>query len=581
MTSIRSFIIRALLSGNLVRVFSQSTNSEFDFTNSPQNSDDPGQLKASPQGVESPASESSTIALDFDNPAPVFIPNLDLPAQIFNGIKNFVFPPQQPQNPKENSPPSTQPEKVPVQPPAGKPAVELDCDSDPTKKCQKAIRMNIFASSCSAGPVNDRITAKLRQITWNPNDVYISVLHGCGALFWVARLSLPQAVEVRKWPGVSGVVPDRKGNFDLAQGKLTTKVDQPIPPTSRHLLRKRDELEVRVNPEMDLGHLSTPKHMTVSTLYTRYSDAGKGTKVYILGSGVNKNNFEISRTPTEEDPRTSIISGWLYSIGTAQTETNDPNDEEFDGFKTNLDFTPCLVSKIAGERYGVASRAKVVIVKTTAFMSSALYGLVEILNDLQKDPEPEGHTVVTIPYDWKLVVELNDDQRQLRSLIGRLVRDYQVVVVCSAGHSESEEFQQIRGVPALFSLEEVPIITVSSIDQTLQTKPIWAAHGSAVTVAAAGYVRCATNSDGMSTMLVSGTAASTAIVSGLMLSFLSDESIGPQIRSTPSRIASKAKEVLLEYAYVRDGGQELTAWNGLSYQDGSLSDLQDDLDDFR
>lgn len=573
MTPIRSFIIRALLSSNLVRVFSQSTNSEFDFTNNPKNSDDPGQLKASPQGVESPASESSTIALDSDNPASIFIPNLDLPGQIFNGIQNLVAPPRQPQNPKENSPPSTQPEKVPVQPPTGKPAVELDCDSDPTQKCQKAIRMNIFASSCSAKPVNDRITAKLRQTTWNPNDVYISILHGCGALFWVARLSLPQAVEVRKWPGVSGVVPDRKGNFDLAQGELTTKVDQPIPPTARHLLRKRDEPEVRVNPEMDLGHLSTPKHMTVSTLYTRYSDAGKKTKVYILGSGVNKNNFEISRTPTEEDPRTSIISGWLYSIGTAQTETNDPNDVEFDGFNTNLDFTPCLVSKIAGERYGVASRANVVMVKTTSYMSSALDGLVEILNDLQKDPEqdeeePEGHTVVTIPYDWKVVVELNDDQRQLRYLIGRLVRDYQVVVVCSAGHSESEDFQQIRSVPALFSLEDVPIITVSSIDQVLQTKPAWAAHGSGLTVAAAGFVRCATNSDGMSTMRVSGTAASTAIVSGLMLSFLSDESIGPQIRSSSSRIASKAKEVLLQYAYVRDGGQELTAWNGLSYQEG-------------
>lgn len=421
-----------------------------------------------------------------------------------------------------------------------------------TERCEVASATLIYSRTCKATTDNHLVTLELNKMVGSV--VRVSNIKGCGVFFWFAKLKPSQANRVAKFKAVRGISPDGKMDYYGTIGK-------PVQTNSKKRL-KRDNAVPRTNRGSDLAHLSTaPQRACDHQTYTFFQSAGQATiggtrrrtVAYVLGDGVNEYNYDILRIPTVLGSRTSIVDGWLYGMGTVQQETIEAS---------NRHLTTCLISKIAGVFFGVASEASIVMVKVLDEISSFLDGLIQIISDIGfGNQRAAGFTVVSISHGWKSTTDRNlDAMRRLFEILEGLG----VVIVCAAGKLERGGGTDVSTYPALWSTRsDMSIITVSSVDQFTESTPYWAPTGDGVTVSAPGFCTCATSDSGPSTVKGLGTPVSASLVTGLLLAFAALEDVGPKLRSYLN-VPRAFKAYLLRKAYVRRGGSALSVWNGLS-----------------
>lgn len=270
-----------------------------------------------------------------------------------------------------------------------------------------------------------------------------------------------------------------------------------------------------------------------------------------------------------------IDKSWIYAIGTR--EKPEPDDEHAHG--------TCMASLVMGNLYGVARKLpSLVAVKIRLEEDAILDGWKQIINVLagwRKRGRPSaGYTVIHAALSSYRDGFLHETK--YRSLIEILVRDYQVVIVCSAGQNRGGESAMdspdgnVHFLPAKFSLD-YDIITVGAVnidpgsDFGIQH---WATHGGpAVTVYGPFSGRCSmeTSINPLGWEDVGGTSPASAYTAGLAAYFLGLPDLGPWLRNAQLNIPKAVKEYIQSKSYSRDAvGTFPAIWNGIDAHDRNV-----------
>lgn len=314
-----------------------------------------------------------------------------------------------------------------------------------------------------------------------------------------------------------------------------------------------------------LTFLSSPPWKINSESYAYFSKAGEGVRIYDIDTGCNTFESEFGGLPIR----------WIYSSGSRREETDDSqvDNGQFPG--------TCLLSKIAGRRFGVAKKPRLTIVKAKPTIGSFLGALTLVFLDLQSLSVTKGWTIVNIAggflppnepsVDWQQTLE-----RMQILLTDGIVRMHGTVVVCSSGGDFENPDPDIVLYPAGFP----GIITVGSVLASGPLQPSgggmdgirigqrfpWSLGRDSVTLNAPGDRFCLFPDN--IARYVQGPSLSSAVVSGLVANFLSLPDLGTYFREqtdTPATVAA----YLQRFSYKRFQLQE-SVWNGLDSEQTRL-----------
>ena len=427
----------------------------------------------------------------------------------------------------------------------------LDADS-----CGLAAKKIIWPKSCGDDVTNLDILNALITITGSAEKVGISS-NRCGTFFWTASLTEEQSEKlIGDTPGIATVVPDTTGQWNRVGG-------------TRRRIERRDMVVIETNASPDLSYISTPQlTQNPGYKYARFSNAGKGVRVYIVDDGV---------VPTlQEFTANNVIKGYLYGLGSvpkASDKTNHGN---------------CVASKVGGNRDGVVKKADLFIVQIEVGISSLLDGLQKVLDECQKQIEAgqnvRGYTVVQVA-----IGHVGDpsgkNEVELIGLIRDLVERYQIIVVLASRNLEPGYYPpgHVDIWNEILHREPViPIIMVGAVDMRTGNAPRYTTRiAQDLTVSAPDGGYCA-NTKWWNTRWWSvfgrqrmpGNSIASAVVSGLVADFLSRDYVrqhlGLDLPENQNSIAQLVRDYVVLKAYRRGQGTSLCVWNGLYFDNPSL-----------
>ncbi len=382
-----------------------------------------------------------------------------------------------------------------------------------------------------------------------------------GVSFWLAELSQEQVDTVnQQTTAVKGVEPETP--YEIGQLKVTPSE---AARTKIPAMEKRYSLEKRIphtvikqmDADISLSFLSTPKNKLNSGTYAYFGQAGFGIRLYLVDTGLNALDDEFIR----------IVPEWIYALRAMP----EPFDISQEGSGT------CIASKIAGARFGVAKRVRMVAVKMMPTIGSFLNALEKIITDLKLRSVNGfvngGRTVVSIRGGWPLPLSGGDRTAQrMENLIKRLLQDFQVVVVSASGQDYRNDYPDISLWPAALA-SKYDIITAGSVQarggsRNGESFP-WSHGGEFLTVNAPGNGACA-NSNG-EIVNAEGDGFSSAVTSGLVAYFLSLPDLGDILRISKN-VPAAVKDYLQSMSYRRYMAEK-SIWNGLDGED-PLTDYQ-------
>lgn len=391
---------------------------------------------------------------------------------------------------------------------------------------------------------------------------------GPGARFYGANLRRDQ---IEKFEAMikTGAVRDIEADEELVDVSDENSMDtqsewqqEPIEASFNGRLKKRADTSLQADAKRHLIFLSYPNQMSLAEKdtivwpgYRYFSRAGAGIKVYVIENGANPANNEV------------VIERWLYSTKVARTQTEYVRNLLWKGHGS------CGVSLINGPKYGVAKKAKVIMVKNTFFEGSVLAAFQDIINDLYRRNQggevTAGYTVVTLHGGFKKTVSGIKRQR-LGEAIQTLLNEYKVVVVIAAGGYDVEEEKGITETntwPQLFSLDPLysAMITVGAVSIKDGSKLSWSKGRPGANVWAPGEAYCAYGYAGDSAEVRTGTSTSAAIVAGLAAYFLSLLDVGAQLRQSEN-IPLAVLQYIQSLSQPRDPAYR-SVWNGLNSLD--------------
>lgn len=380
--------------------------------------------------------------------------------------------------------------------------------------------------------------------------------------FWLARLT-QQQVDSLKQGGSTSI----RAIMDNIYYKISGSVSEspqtketPMGQKRSYELEKRKTMTVEKQQldDISLSFLSTgPAHSINTNLYSYLSPAGAKVTVYVIDSGLEVQDTEFNRSRLR----------WIYGLGVVETETDDSNP-------ITERFGTCVAQKVAGKSFGVTKKSNLVVVKTLSNAASFIDALSKIIFDMDsiksKRVRTKGRTVINFAGSFKPRSNLEEVVlvEELQPLIGRLVNDFQTVIVTSAGFNSEVTFSDIDTYPALLSRTN-DIITVGSVIASIGpnngARYSWSQGGDVLTVSAPGNAACM--GFGWSYLVVEalGNHISTGIVSGLVAYFLSLPDLGERLRrqyKTPKAVI----DYLRSMSYRRYAAEE-SVWNGLDSDD--------------
>lgn len=457
------------------------------------------------------------------------------------------------------------------------------CDPKVNQECQTPLSVIIHARDCKNKITNQAVTADLRNTISFPNRILVAELDGCGEFFWTGKLK-PAELETFKTSeailsGVKSIELDGPIHSHL-RGPYHHRDRKRKSTSKTGSLRKRDgSVESRPNKMSDLSFLSTPPNEEPNGIYSYFKRAGEGVVTFVLGPGGGSQNSQFIRDTTLPDGTTHnnhIMQQWLYAIDVIDDPGIDDRDDN--------EGSACTASKVAGNIDGVASNGELVMTKALFTLSSYLSGILAIVNELQNRgfEKVRGSTIVLLPYIWSGFRE-GGNELALKELLQILVKSYQAVVVCSAGVGYFLQYDnELRPFPAFYASEELPIITVASVDtitgETVddigeslleEQQQILDQAGLVPTIGAPAEVNCAAASDGDSWLARAGEQYSPAIVAGQVAEYLSRTGDEEIIAARNAEDFPKAiRNLLVKRSYIRQPDGKLNAIaNGLSSYD--------------
>lgn len=389
-----------------------------------------------------------------------------------------------------------------------------------------------------------------------------------GIAFWLASLTTDQSVALEKQSSaVRAIMPDPAYSYgDLRRNSSPNKRSKIPARAERGSLKKRDTLIIeRQDPaDSSLCLLSSPsKGAKPQPGYSFFSEAGRSILVYVIDSGLNL---------AEPDLRFTNIE-FIYAL--------DVVKEESDLHKGR--HGTCMATKIAGSTFGVAKKTSLVAVKTRSSVGSFMDALGQIVSHLHmktiSGQKSRGWTVISVGGGWRSKDAVADAQDlialRIEGLVQTLTRDYQVVLVASAGEDLEESYGDIGIWPGRFA-SDYDMITVGAVQSEggddFGRRFAWSAGGDAVSVSGPGNGLCAYLDDELYT--VEGASFANAVVSGLVAYFLSIQALQRHFQNQ-ANLPAAVRDYLVSMSSRRYEAQR-SVWNGLDYANPStmFDDLQ-------
>lgn len=383
-----------------------------------------------------------------------------------------------------------------------------------------------------------------------------------GIAFWLASLTTDQSIALEKQSSaVRAIVPDPIYSYgDLRRTSSPNKRWEIPTRAERSRLKKRDTLTVEKQDPADssLCFLSSPsKASNPQPEYSYFSEAGRSVLVYVIDSGLNL---------AEPDLRFTNIE-FIYALDVVKEKSD---------FHKGRHGT-CMATKIAGSTFGVAKKTSLVAVKTRTRVGSFMDALGKVLSDLQmrkiSGQKSRGWTVISVGGGWRSKDAVADAQDlialRIEGLVQTLTRDYQVVLVASAGEDFDESYGDIGIWPGRFA-SDYDMITVGAVQseagEDFGRRFAWSAGGDAVSVSGPGNGLCASLDDELYT--VEGASFANAVVSGLVAYFLSIQALQKHFQNQPN-LPAAVRDYLVSMSSRRYEAQR-SVWNGLDYSNPSI-----------
>lgn len=449
-----------------------------------------------------------------------------------------------------NSRSRTEPESTSETSPAGIPYFECDTSDNACREstpyivfplgCVKDIRAR--PAPCDVNAQNDATTAMLSRIVGDRNRIYISNDDNDGVFLWALHMTAQQAREVESAKDkVRAVVADIPIKLDGLRSQQISSTQNPIFNfQKKRLLKVRDEEKVKFqrNAPKHLCMISQIENNPIQNKYNYFESAGRGITIYNIDSGANPLNNFVN------------IRRWIYGNGVSEKKAD---------YAPNQGHGSCTTSLMLGT-YGVSKKSQIVAIKTALMTSDWLDSWQKIVNDIGRREKNmasvRGYNVVS---NQILITRYgNEIQIALQKKLKTLFNIHQTVVVTSSGNDGGD----IDSLPGILSTNrDFPVITVGGVNEDGATLPE-SQGGPALTVCAPGIVTCATREPGTSTRTARGTSAASAQVAGHAANLLASQKYGVQLRSQDN-IPTAVRDLIVDLAYVREGGSEKVISNGI------------------
>lgn len=448
---------------------------------------------------------------------------------------------------------------------ASPPNFEVDLEDGVVRQCDQARQYLIWPVNCE-DKVQNANTQKLIGATdrgYLTSTSPLCTVKG-GVLFWLAKFTLEQIAALKNAGGVRAAVPNGPYSFGVLNSRPAgTKV--PAHQKRKHLDGRATKVSVakQENADIALSFLSTPEKKQISGTYTYLQPAGAGIRIFVIETAFDPSGSEFE----------GLEFDWLYSFDVSHTKSDVSEDV--------VHFGTCTISKLLGQKFGVAKKAFVTVVKTNPTIASFVDALARIIASLEgmflAYHNTKGWTVINMAgqfeydgvMDWEEFLVLISE---LQYLIAEIETRYQAVMVTSSGVNWKEPYVDVNTWPALFGRSNDIVVVGSVLAATTSQDGLengqlfpWSPGGEdQVTVFAPGNGAC--QGPGKRILNdVRGGNISTAIVSGLIAYLLSLPDLGEyfrQLDQLPEGIAN----YLQGLQYKRFANQ-LSVWNGLDSED--------------
>lgn len=397
-----------------------------------------------------------------------------------------------------------------------------------------------------------------------------------GVAYWQATLTGEQITTLRHYQieAVRDITPNTPFKFGELMRGSPDRVNPASTPNNhvgaRQFIKRLAPLTLikQAHADMSLRFLSSAESLAPpSSAYAYFSQAGAGVRVYVIDTGLD-----------------GLANDFIKKVGIRWIIVDDVPGIQRDEDRVTGHGT-CMASKIAGEYYGVAKAASLIVVKTNSFIGSFLDALGKIIIDLQRfsKKESRGRTVINVSGTWSAPLapqaESRPDALRMLGLIAKLVEEYEVIVVAQAGSSVGivqAEYEDVDTWPALLS-ERYPIITVGAVSSDNSNPEYgkrfsWSLGGNAISVSAPGNGIC-TELNGK-VGYSEGSSFAGAVVSGLVAYFLSIPQLNSYFRSFPAgTLPGVVRDYVKRLEYKRFQAQE-SVWGGLDANENSPEYLQ-------
>lgn len=303
--------------------------------------------------------------------------------------------------------------------------------------------------------------------------------------------------------------------------------------------------------------------------YKHFKNVGKGVTIYWIDWSFFGKGSDFTQT--------SLRTLYAEDVDPSLGGRPSPPGKYYD------DHGGCCLSIVGGSRYGAVKKADLVVVIVGEDSASFISGLWRIIKDLDerqaRSERIKGWTVVGTSINTATGDGNNVNERETKTLIERLINQYQVVFVAAAGnHVDGQpQYGPPIGWPALYAADtNFPIIVVGAM--ALASGAGWGnmAHYSLV----ADYIKltapgdCLCERDGESMVNIEGTSSAAAMVAGAAADYLSrnyfriyyelELNEGPELLPMADSVAAKVFQYLVKKAYARNPGGPLCIWNAFS-----------------
>lgn len=422
------------------------------------------------------------------------------------------------------------------------------------------------------------------------NSRYETISRSCGIFFYTASLTPAQMKILQDLDLPPEIGPDKM--VDLLDDRTASPmVVQHLSPQREVEKRKvATDLISQTDANPDLVFISQYPTLVKSSwpvsvpAYHYYNDFDVSKQkqpvlVYVIDSGVVQDSKEFQREYSSNGQmvKENVVKEWIYA-----SKTDDVNEDDWSsqpGGKFAIGHGTCVTQKICGLKKGVHKNAHVIVVQLmrNGPLHSFIIALEKIADDLVmrkgRVEDILGHIVINVSLGFKQIGKVNE--KRMLSLLERLWNDFQAVVVAATGNDAQDTDTEIDRHPAAFAKRfKSPMIAVGGVDSRGYLAPR-SRRGRGLTVSAPYLVTCANEAlpPSSSVALVSeadvkmsGTSFATAIVSGVISAWLSDDELGTKLRAGDDigNLPRRVKGLVMNLSYKRPGATVASIWNGVN-----------------